>query len=170
QKISLTTWEEKPAGLQLSRKYEMKDSQSGELLIKGWSYWTVIDFNKRKIIPPKLFTLRPEPTLTTEYDGVKPGKISLSETMKEIGSHKILFSDMDANGHTNNSKYINFVLDSLPPEYQNKTYKDFKINYSKEAVLNDEISIEADLTGTENKIIVAGKNKGETCFECELYF
>jgi len=170
QKISLTTWEEKPEGLQLSRKYEMKDSQSGELLIKGWSYWTVIDFNKRKIIPPKLFTLRPEPTLTTEYDGVKPGKISLSETMKEIGSHKILFSDMDANGHTNNSKYINFVLDSLPPEYQNKTYKDFKINYSKEAVLNDEISIEADLTGTENKIIVAGKNKGETCFECELYF
>jgi len=90
--------------------------------------------------------------------------------MKEIGNHKIVFSDMDANGHTNNSKYINFVLDALPAEFQNKTYKDFKINYSKEALLNDEISIEADLTSSENKLIIAGKNKGETCFECELYY
>jgi len=77
---------------------------------------------------------------------------------------------MDANGHTNNSKYINFVLDSLPEEYQNMTYKDFKINYSKEALLNDEISIEADLTTSENKIVIAGINKNETCFECELYY
>ncbi len=170
QKISLTTWEEKPEGLQLSRKYEITDTESGELLIKGWSFWTVIDFEKRKIIPPKMFTLRPAPELSTEYTGVKPGKIPLTEAMQEIGNHKILFSDMDANGHTNNSKYINFVLDALPAEYQNKNYKDFKINYSKEAVLNDEVSIVADLTGNEGKLVIAGKNKGETCFECELYF
>lgn len=170
QKITLNTWEEKSEGLQLSRKYEIIDSESSELLIKGWSFWTVVDFQKRKIIPPKIFTLRPEPTVSTDYDGVKPGKISLPETMKEIGSHKIVFSDMDANGHTNNSKYINFVLDSLPAEYQNKTYKDFKINYSKEAVLNDEVCVQAEFASTENKIIIAGKNKGESCFECELYF
>nr|MCR5187787.1 acyl-[acyl-carrier-protein] thioesterase [Treponema sp.] len=69
-----------------------------------------------------------------------------------------------------NSKYINFVLDSLPAEYQNMTYKDFKINYSKEAVLNDEVSVQAEFAGTENKIIIAGKNKGESCFECELFY
>lgn len=170
QRITLNTWEEKSEGLQLSRKYEIIDTESGEQLVKGWSFWTVIDFEKRKIIPPKLFTLRPAPTISTEYDGVRPGKIPLSQDMKEIGSHRIVFSDMDANGHTNNSKYINFVLDSLPAEYQNKCYKDFKINYSKEAVLNDDISIQADLSGTDNKLVVVGRNQEESCFECELYF
>ncbi len=170
QKITLTTWEEKSEGLQLSRKYEITDSESGQLLIKGWSFWTVVDFEKRKIIPPKMFTLRPAPTFYTEYDGIKPGKIILPENLAEIGSHKILFSDMDANGHTNNSKYINFVIDSLPPEFQNKTYRDFKLNYSKEALLGDEISIQAGFFPEENKVVVAGKNKGEICFECELFY
>ena len=170
QRITLTTWEEKSVGLQLSRKYEITDSESGEMLIKGWSLWTVVDFEKRKIIPPKMFTLRPEPTISTEYEDVKPGKIVIPESVNEIGTHKIVFSDMDANGHTNNSKYINFVLDSLPAEYQNKTYKDFKINYSKEAVLNDMVSVQAEYFPSENKIVVVGKNQSESCFECELFY
>lgn len=170
QKLILNTWEEKPAGLQLTRKYNLCDAETGETLINGFSLWTVIDFGKRKIIPAKMFTLRPEPVLESDYEGTKPGKISIPENLEQIGSHKIVFSDMDANGHTNNSKYANFVIDCLPEEFQNKTFKEMRLNYSKEAVLGEEVSVFAAFNKDENKISVVGKLTTETCFECELFY
>ena len=80
------------------------------------------------------------------------------------------YSDIDGNGHVNNARYGAYVADCLPPEYQQKTYRDFRINYSKEAVAGQLIQLYGNFDEQNKKIIIAGKQKENTCFEAELYW
>lgn len=170
QLITLRSWEEAAQGPLFVRRYQIIDTETQEVLINSSSLWTIINFKTRKIIPAKSFSMRPAPTLTTDYDGIKPGKISSPENMEKLGSHTIKFSDMDSNGHANNSKYMNFVIDVLPAEFQDKNYTDLRINYSKEAVMGDVIDLFGSIDEEAKKITVIGKIEENICFETELYW
>ena len=52
-------------------------------------------------------------------------------------------------------------------EFQNKNFKDFRINYSKEAMIGETVKLYAAFE--ENKITVVGKTDSIS-FESELYF
>lgn len=173
--ITIDTWENKPEALQLFRSYEIKD-KDGNILVSGLSSWLLVDPVKRSIMPTKKFTLRQLPQTAKEPDCMKPSKISEPENLEVLGERTIRYSDLDANGHTNNSRYAAFIMDALPAEYQSKTIKDFKINYSKEAFLGKELTIKAGFnkTDTDNEqsdvvTIIAEHDEGK-CFEAELYY
>lgn len=174
--ITLSTWEEKATGPFFTRRYQIKNTANGEILITGFSLFTLIDFKSRKIVPEKDFDLRPRPEKSTDFDGIMPGRIKEIDGMKKIGSHTVSYSDMDSNGHANNSKYMNFVLDALPEKFQQAVFKDLRINYSKEALYGTTIELFSDLenvdaaqNAADKKIRVIGKCQGQICFECELY-
>lgn len=168
QLITLKTWESAAQGPLATRNYEIYDSETKELLIKGQTLWTVLDIANQRLMPAKAFSLRPTPTNVCDYEFYKPGKISIPEDIQTIATRTVLYSDTDANGHTNNSKYINFVMDALPPEYRTKAFTDLRLNYSKEAKLGDTLEIKAKFD--ENKITAQGVVDGVSSFECELYF
>ena len=170
QFITLQTWEEVAQGPLTTRRYKIIDTQTGEVLVTGFSLFIIINSKTRRLIPAKNFKMRPAPERTTEYDGIAPGKITIPETMTQLGSHKIVFSDLDSNGHTNNSKYMNFVIDSLPENFQNQQFKNLRINYSKEAHLNETINIMANINETTKKITILGLINTESSFEAELYY
>ena len=90
--------------------------------------------------------------------------------METIAKHTVKYSELDANGHTNNSKYINFVIDNLPSEFQKKQIKDLRINYSREAHLGEEMEIKAKYNEAENKYSVQGVIGDVSSFEAELYY
>lgn len=172
QHIEVSTWEEKSEPLQFVRAYEIK-SESGEKLISGLSTWLLVDLNSRRLMPIKKFDamgLRAPTELKTEHECLPCGKIVLSENAKMIGERAICYSDLDANGHTNNSRYAAFAVDSLPKEYREKTFTDFRINFSKEAMLDEKLQIYADFYDEENKIVVVGKIVDSVSFEAELYW
>ena len=81
---------------------------------------------------------------------------------------------MDPNGHLTNSRYINFALDFLPENYQEKNITDFKLNFCKEIKKGETMYIYAIFDDNSKKIIVAGKHqndvKSESSFECELIY
>ncbi len=165
--ITLSTWEETPEALQLIRAYEII-SESGEPLVSGLSSWLLVDPNARRIIPTKKFNLRPVVNISREHNCLKPGKIVVPDDMQKLSERVITYSDVDAYGHTNNSRYGAFIMDALPLEYSSKTFKDFRINYSKEALLGDTMEIYAKFE--ENKICVIGKTVNGNSFESELFF
>lgn len=173
ERIEIVTWEEKPEPLQAMRAYEIK-SEAGEKLVSGISGWVIVDMEKRRIVPLKYFTLRPEPTVQREHDCFPCGKISVpsidSGEMALIGERKIGMSDLDANGHTNNARYAAFIMDFLPTEYAEKTFTDFKLNYSKEAVFGETLKLYASFDGEAKKILVVGKTERATSFESEIYY
>lgn len=167
--IVITTWEEAPEPLQLSRSYEITTPE-GEPLITGDSRWILVDLEKRKIMRTSDFTLRKIPEIKTEHDCLPPGKIIVPENLQTLGEHTIRFSDIDGNGHTDNARYAEFVMDFLPENYQQKQFSDFRMNYSKEAIFGDTISISGNFDDAAKKITIVGKKAEETCFECELFW
>lgn len=169
QRIVIKTQEEKNEPLQFVRSYEI-ESEVGEKLVSGLSTWLLVDLNARRILPIKKFTLRVPVTVEKEHDCLPCGKIVESENAQFIDERVIRFSDIDANGHTNNSRYAAFILDALPREYQTKDFSDFRINFSKEATLGEKLKIFADINDTERKIFVAGKTENGTSFDAELYW
>lgn len=166
--ITLKTWESAAQGPLCTRNYEIYKYGTDELLVKGQTLWTILDFKNKRLMPAKAYPYRPAPTVVTDFDGIKCGKIAIPENMETIGTKKVLYSDLDANGHSNNSKYINFVLDLLPPEYQTKLYKDIRLNYSKETKLGDLLEIKVSYQ--DNMITAQGLVDGVSSFEAELYY
>ncbi len=167
--IEFVTWEEKPEPLQLMRCYKILD-KNGNLLVSGKSSWLLVDLEKRRIMPTKLFTLRSPQTEVFEMDCMKPGKIVLPENMEFVEKRKIRFSDLDANGHVNNSRYASYIEDVLPSNFRNLSVKDFRINFSKEAMLDEELDIMMAVDEDAKKITVCGKKSSETSFESEIQF
>jgi len=170
QRITFNTFEVAPSGPLSNRYYEIIDTNTKEVLISAMSQWSILNMKERKMLPAKSFTLRPTPTRTVDFDGIAAGRIKTPETMEDWGHHQIKYSDLDANGHTNNAKYANFVFDAIPAEYQTKQFKDFRLNYSKEAMLGEKIALKGAINQEEKKITVIGMIEDQSSFECELYW
>jgi len=172
QRIVVRTWEEKSEALQFIRAFEVED-EKGEKLISGNSSWFLVDLNIRRLMPIKKFDamgLREPTDLVTEHDCLPLGKISAPEDMKLLEERVIRHSDIDANGHTNNARYIAFAIDALPENLQNVEFKDFKINFAKEAMIGQKVEIWGKINEAEKKITVIGKVEGNVSFETELYY
>lgn len=169
QHITVSTWEEKREPLQLKRAYEITDEE-GRTLVSGLSCWLVVDPVARKLMPTKNFTLKEDTGIVREHDCMAPGKITIPAEADLLGKYVIRFSDLDSNGHTNNARYGGLVMDYLPAEFQDRTLKDIRINYSKEAMSGDELELYGAFTPQENKYTAWGRTGEGNSFECELYF
>lgn len=169
EEIVLETWEEKNDPLQFVRAYEIRN-KDGEKLVSGLSKWILIDTELRKILPVKNYTLRPPVSFVSEHDCLSCGKIIVPENISLIGEHKVGYSDIDANGHTNNSRYAAFMMDCLPSKYHDIAFTDFRINFSKEAMIGEVLKIYAAFEDDNKKITVVGKVGDSVSFESELYW
>ena len=169
QIITLKCWEEAPKGLQLTRCYELTD-ESGEVLVNGFTTWLLVNLENRRIMKPSSFTYREEPTFTTPLKSLDCGKIQIPENLELLGERKISFSDLDANGHMNNSRYGEYIIDCLPPEFQTRQITDLRLNYAHEVMLGDKLEIFGNLNAGENRVVVIGKEGDNICFESELFF
>ncbi len=170
QHIIVHTWEEKSEALQFVRAYEV-ESSDGEKLISGITAWLLVDVKERRILPIKKFDamgLRTPTTLKREHDCLPYGKITIPEDAELWDERTIKYSDLDANGHTNNSRYAAFAQDALPAEYQAKEYHDFRINFAKEAMPGQKVKIYGKVIPEEKTILMTGKTEEGVSFEVEL--
>ncbi|WP_288605644.1 acyl-ACP thioesterase domain-containing protein [uncultured Treponema sp.] len=167
QFIEVETWEEKPQTLQFMRGYKILD-ENKNILVSGKSSWLLVDINERRILPLKKFTLRTPSEFCIDLDCDKPDKILQPEKSELWDTRIIKFSDLDANGHTNNARYAAFIEDAIPEEFRGRKPKDFKINFAKEAMLNDKVEIFG--FKEENKITFLGKTPESVSFEAVISY
>lgn len=167
--------EEKPEGFQLMRYYEFT-SNKGEVLIQGKSLWVIVEPKTRAVVSAENFEFLLKSDVQTDFEK-KPGKIRIKTELQHLGDQKILLSHLDPNGHLTNAKYINFAIDYLPEEYQQKEISDFRLNFCKEMKKGEIMHIYGAFDDENNRMIVVGKRtlpeapeKTETSFECELFY
>ena len=80
----------------------------------------------------------------------------------------MVYSDLDGNGHVNNSVYGDMACDVLPMELFEGELKEFAINFVKEAKIGDTITLYGGADGGSR--IVAGYIGDALCFECAFTF
>ena len=162
-----TTYEEKAEALQLVRAYEFT-TMSGEPLITGLSSWLLVDPVAHRIIPTKKFDLRPPVESQKEHDCLKYGKIQIPEDLEKWDEWKIRYSDIDGNNHVNNARYGAFVANAIPENLREKDFTDFRLNYAKEAKLDQKLEIFGKVNEEEKRLTIVGKTEEGTSFESEL--
>lgn len=114
EKITLNTWSRGSDGLFAYRDYRIVN-QSGETLLTGTSYWTLIDFNQRRAV-----RLKDAMRYYEYHDEFATSRQSLSKlAMPKMDEEDIVFqqvvrdSVIDHTQHVNNSEYIKMLFDAL---------------------------------------------------------
>ena len=185
EKVTIKTWERCAKGPEMIRDYQLHD-EKGNAIVSIVSSWVLVNPKSRKILRPSKFTLKDLNAINVTDRKINCedcSRIRPPENMEKIGERKMMFSDLDGNGHVNNANYSTFSIDCLPEEYQRKQLEYFRINFSNEAKLGETIEIYADFSQTQlsqaqklktevqdcaeqEKITVVGKKQEKVCFEC----
>lgn len=143
QKIVCKTWPIKPNKITLERDFEIKDA-NGNLLISATSEWCMIDAKTRRICRIHGDTVMPgidyieERATTGEYTKQK------FDVEKEdfCFDRVIRSSDIDMNGHTNNTKYSIMAADCFTVEFlKENDISSFEIHFLKESFEGQKLSV-----------------------------
>jgi acyl-ACP thioesterase len=115
EEITIETW---PSGLDrlyATREFVFRDEEDRELA-QGTSAWLVIDTERRRPLRPPsvLYDIevpdRPAPLGQNEVDLSAPSTVDRERTFS------VRYHDLDLNRHVNNVRYLEWALETLPPE------------------------------------------------------
>lgn len=137
---------------------------NNDIVAKGYSIWTLIDLKNRRIVRPKTLGI-----IIPERDKMEVEPTTLFEREDVIFQHaiKVSYSDLDTNGHMNNTRYIAHAYDLLPIDYlRQHTCTQIDINYKKEVRYGEMLDLYSRL---ENDCFhVEGHVGEEVCFIIEM--
>lgn len=166
--VTVTTWENGVHGAHMRRDYQFL-SEDGTPCLSAQSEWILVDPEDRRILRPSAFTGKPLTEHDRGIDCPPCRKILLpKEGTESLGEHRVVFSDLDHNGHVFSGNYGDIVWNALPPELQNARLLDFQINYSKEATLGERLTLLGCRDGDE--VLVEGLWGRERSFSCACRF
>ena len=102
-------------------------------------------------------------------------KVSVSKglELELVDTHKVVWSDIDTNGHVNNVKYAVWALDAVDYEtVEKKTLKEMLINYDTEVLKGQEVELYRVTVeeGSDTAVYIVGKVEGKSCFSIKMNF
>ena len=97
-----------------------------------------------------------------------PVKWKQPDDMKPAGDHVVRWSEVDWNGHLNNTIYANYLCDYLPGGMKGKRITGFSIAFVKEAVEGETLHMTA--AEREGEAFVTGAHDRGVCFDARLSF
>lgn len=126
----------------MPRYFDIYD-EKGNLIIKASSMWALIDQNERSFVDPEENNII--------FNGGEKGdelplpfKIPVPNLTKS-SKGKVNFSDVDLNGHLNNTSYINKALDLIDNKYLiSHNLQEAYINFRKEIKIDEEYTVNFD--------------------------
>ncbi len=106
--------------------------------------WSLVDLASRKIL--KVEEVDFSGYWMGEHRQLMKGKFKISpateESMRQVGSKTVCYSDLDYNGHMNNTYYLDMLCDYIPELAAGAHRASFlRIHYSKEAPLGETLHI-----------------------------
>ena len=142
EKIRLETWSKDPELLTAFRDFEFFDANN-QTIISATSSWHILSTTTHR--PMKLTHFADDfPSVDRQAIAEKPQKIQLpASDGKKSAVFTILPSDIDMNLHVNNTKYIQWAMDCIPPEFQ-KQHQLYEIsaNFLSESRIGENYFVE----------------------------
>ncbi len=114
--------------------------REGRELFRAISMWVLMDSESRAMVLPGKSGVSVEGLLTgTEL--AAPGSLASRQLENRI-SRRVCYTDLDRNGHMNNTKYLEWISDLLPSAFhRDQKVREFTICYHSEAREGDDLHI-----------------------------
>ncbi len=162
------TWHRGAGGLIVYRDTDLYVGE--EYVGEAVAAWVVADLESRKM-------LRPKNIASIVHSGipetVKEKELRLIPSVKEkekIYDRTVRYSDLDVNGHMNNTKYADVLLDAFAPEeLEGKYISALQLNYSQECRAGETMEIFRGVLGNSCYIDGCGAD-GKRRFEAAVQF
>ncbi len=172
--VNLKTWHKGANRIFYLRDFVL-DSQDGVRLVSATTSWLIIDLASRRMVR--------NTTLAENFDNSGMGhaieepadKVVLPKDsqLELVHTHKVVWSDIDTNGHVNNVKYAVWALDAVDFEIaKGMELKEMLINYDSEVMPGSEVELYRTSVVESDACVyyVVGKVAGKTSFSIKLIF
>ena len=147
------------------RFYRIEDAE-GEVILRGSALWTLIHADTRTPISPEAENIEIPGVEGSDRIGLPMGlKPVLSDTPASIRT--ALFSDIDLNGHMNNTRYLDWMDDLFDLHFHEVTkIEAIQINYIHEVEYEDRISLYYEYSDGHYRI--EGKTEEHSIFSADF--
>ncbi|MBB6609770.1 acyl-ACP thioesterase [Pontibacter sp. Tf4] len=152
--IIVETWASGRERVFLHRDFRIYSSEN-ELLGQATSVWLVMDVVKRQLVSVPEFITDIEVAPNQEPLPFAKGKLPQLQEPVYTQQMPVRWHDIDLNRHVTNTRYLQWILDTLPTNILEKQLKEIDVIYKAESVLGDTVISEAGTT--EEQTIVLHK-------------
>lgn len=153
ERISIETWPQDPGRVEYGRDYIVRDDQNN-VIIKAISTWVIMDIKERKIRRSNSVPIiYPSIEKRRAIDG-KLAKLKAEGPLEVAYQKMIGYSDIDFNGHLNNSKYVDYIMDCFDvSEHEKYEMKSIVVHFTNEAMPGEVIELHKDTSAVEENIL-----------------
>ena len=169
--LRVETWPLPTTRAAFPRSVVAYDAQGNEVF-RCITLWVLMDLNTRKMIVPGKSGIIVAGTLRGNELPAPNGLIP-----KPLGtqtSRTVAFTDLDRNGHMNNTRCLDWIADLLPSRFhESHTVTDFTVCYLAEAREQQELRLNWDMSDGCTLQVDATTGAGEEThrvFSAKLYF
>lgn len=142
--IHVETWPMPTTRVAYPRSMVAYDAQ-GQELFRSISIWVLMDLDKRNMILPGNSGITVQGTIRGMELSVPKGLIA--RDMVNLRSRTVSFTDLDRNGHMNNTRYLDWIDDLLPSAFhRSHPVREFTVCYLSEAREGQTLSFRWELS------------------------
>ena len=159
EKIRVETWPMPTTRVAYPRSMVAYDEQGNECF-RSISLWVLMDLDKRSMILPGKSGISVQGSLRgNELD--TPTGLVPAELTNQV-SRRVCFTDLDRNGHMNNTRYLDWIDDLLPSLFHKEhQVREFTVCYLSEALEGNMLGLHWDLLTENGMQVDAYRQDGE---------
>ena len=136
--IDVETWVCESRGLAFVRCFRVLRGES--IVAEAYSIWALMDINEKKLLPVTAFPYQIEPEQPLGPELSARVRFPALNLMEYVGDRKIVYSDIDYNGHMNNTHYPNMLCD-FTPDIRRKKVVGITLSFLREAAYGHTLKV-----------------------------
>ena len=141
--IRVETWPMPTSRVAYPRSVVAYDEQ-GQEVFRSISLWCLMDTQNRSMVLPGKSGVMVEGTVRGNELAL-PGSLAV-RALANTACRNVVFSDLDRNGHMNNTRYMEWCSDLMPSAFhRNNTPAEFTICYHAEALETEQLELHYEL-------------------------
>ena len=139
EKIRLETWPMPTTRVAYPRSIVAYD-EAGNEVFRSITLWVLMDLGSRSMILPGRSGIAVDGTLRGNELATPLGLPA--KALESRSSRRVCFTDLDRNGHMNNTKYLDWIWDLLPGGFHaSHSLREFTVCYLSEAREGQELNL-----------------------------
>lgn len=136
--ITVETWVSESRGLKHNRCFAVL--REDKVIAEAFSVWALMDLREKRLLRSGEEPYRLEPEQALLLPLPKRLHLPAHESMELVGKRKIVYSDIDYNGHMNNTHYPDLFCD-FTPEICSSRVTGMMFSFLHEATLGHTLSV-----------------------------